>query len=115
MKNLHILIVEDEPVIALDLQLIIEDIVAATFVTEASVAATKEVLHQDLDFAFLDVGVTNGKTFEIAQLLECKHVPYAFVSGSPQDQLPLELRDAAFIPKPFYAAQVEHALGAIGG
>ncbi len=59
---------------------------------EGSVAATKEVLHEDLDFAFLDVDVTNGKTFEIAQILERKHVPFAFVSASPQDQLPVELR-----------------------
>jgi CheY-like chemotaxis protein len=113
MKILHILIVEDEALIAMDLQQIIEDIVAATFVTEASVAGTKKVLHQDLDFAFLDVDVTNGKTFEIAQLLERKHVPYAFVSASRQDQLPPDLRDAAFIPKPFYAAQIEHALQAV--
>jgi hypothetical protein len=33
----------------------------------STVAATKQVLHQDdLDFAFLDVDVTNGKTFELA-------------------------------------------------
>ena len=114
MKIFHILIVEDEALIAMDLQQIIEDIVAATFVTEATVAATKKALHQDLDFAFLDVDVTNGKTFEIAHLLERKHVPYAFVSASSQDQLPLELRGAAFISKPFFAAQIEHALEAIG-
>jgi hypothetical protein len=33
MKILHILIVEDEALIAMDLQQIIEDIVEATFVT----------------------------------------------------------------------------------
>ena len=80
---------------------------------EGSVAATKKVLHEALDFAFLDVDVTNGKTFEIAEILERKHVPFAFVSGSPQDQLPFELRSVPFIPKPFYAAHIEHALEAI--
>jgi CheY-like chemotaxis protein len=113
MKILHILIVEDEVLVAMDLEMMVAEIVTATFVTEGSVAATKNALHQDLDFAFLDVDVTNGKTYEIAQLLERKHVPYAFVSASRQDQLPLELRGAPFIPKPFYAAQIEHALQAI--
>ncbi len=47
------------------------------------VAATKKILHEALDFAFLDVYVTDGKTFEFAQILECKHVPFVFVSGSP--------------------------------
>ena len=87
MKILRILIVEDEPVVAADLEIMVTEIVPATVVVEASVAATKKVLHEALDFAFLDVNVTDGKTFEIAQMLERKHVPFVFVSGSPQEQL----------------------------
>jgi DNA-binding LytR/AlgR family response regulator len=112
MKILHILIVEDEPLVALDLEAMIIEIVTATVVVEGSVAATKEILHEALDFAFLDVDVTDGKTFEIAQILERKHVPFVFVSGSPQNQLPFELRSVPFIPKPFHAAQIESALQA---
>jgi DNA-binding LytR/AlgR family response regulator len=67
---LRILIVEDEPLIALELEMMVSDFVSAAIVVEVSVAATKKVLHQDdLDFAFLDVDVTNGKTFELAQIL----------------------------------------------
>jgi DNA-binding response OmpR family regulator len=102
MKTLHILIVEDEPWIAMDLEMIIIESVTATVVVEGSVAGTKEVLHEALDFAFLDVDVTNGKTFEIARILERKHVPF-------------ELRSVPFIPKPFHAAQIEHALQAVAG
>jgi len=65
MKILHILIVEDEPSVAMDLEMIIIKIVTATVLIEGSVAATKEALHEALDFAFLDVDVTNGKTFEM--------------------------------------------------
>jgi hypothetical protein len=54
------------------------------------VAATKKVLHEALDFAFLDVDVTNGKTFEVAQILEHKRVPFVFISGSPQDGLAVD-------------------------
>ncbi len=113
MKTLHILIVEDEPWVAMDLEMIIIKIVTATVVIEGSIAATKEALHEALDFAFLDVDVTNGKTFEIAHILERKHVPFVFVSGSPQDELPFELRSVPFIPKPFDAAQIESALQAV--
>jgi CheY-like chemotaxis protein len=102
MKTLHILIVEDEPLVAMDLEMMVTEIVTAAVVVEASVAATKKVLQEALDFAFLDVDVTNGKTFEVAQILERKHVPFVFISGSPQDQL-----------KPFHAAQIEHALQAV--
>jgi DNA-binding response OmpR family regulator len=113
VKILHILIVESEMSLAMDLEMMIEKIASATFVTEASVGAAKKVLHEDLDFAFLDVDVTKGKTFEIAEILARKHVPYAFISASRQDQLPLELRRAPFIPKPFYAAQIKSVLQAI--
>jgi DNA-binding response OmpR family regulator len=110
MKTFRILIVEDEPWIAMDLETLIIELVTATVVVEPSIAATKEALHEALDFAFLDVEVTDGMTFEIAQILERKHVPFAFVSGSPQDRVPIELRSVPFIPKPFHAAQIESAL-----
>jgi two-component SAPR family response regulator len=113
MKILNILIVEDETLVAMDLEMMIIKIVPAVIVIEASVASTKKVLHEALDFAFLDVDVTNGKTFEIAEILERQHVPFVFISGSRQDQLPFELRSVPFIPKPFHAAQIEHALQAI--
>lgn len=61
--------------------------VSAAILVEVSVAATKKVLHQDdLDFAFLDVDVTNGKTFELAQILGRKppvstHIPSSAPRG----------------------------------
>jgi CheY-like chemotaxis protein len=113
MKILHILIVEDEPWVAMDLEMMIIEIVAATVVVEGSVAETKKVLDEALDFAFLDVDVTNGKTLEIANILERKHVPFVFVSGSPQEERPSDLRSVPFIPKPFHAAQIESALQAV--
>jgi DNA-binding LytR/AlgR family response regulator len=112
MKTLNILIVEDEMLVALYLEEMIATIVPAVIMVEWSVAEAKKAL-DDLDFAFLDVDVTNGKTYELAQILERKHVPYAFVSGSRKDELPPELRNAPFISKPFHQAQIEDALQAV--
>jgi two-component SAPR family response regulator len=80
MKTLRILIVEDEPLVAAALE-IMSPRLSRLIMVEASVAATKKMLHDAVDFAFLDVNVTDGKTFEIAQMLECKHVPFVFVSA----------------------------------
>jgi two-component SAPR family response regulator len=113
MKILHILIVEDEMMVAMNLEMMITEFVQATVIVEASVAGTKKVLHEDLDFAFLDIDVTNGKTFEIANILERKRVPFVFISGACQAELPFELHSAPFIPKPFCAAQIEQALQAV--
>ncbi|MFZ3327763.1 MAG: hypothetical protein WA231_18600 [Methylocella sp.] len=48
------------------LQVMVAEIVTAAGVVEASVAATRKVLHEAHDFAFFDVDLTNGKTFEFA-------------------------------------------------
>jgi CheY-like chemotaxis protein len=113
MKPLRILIVEDEPLIAMNLKEMVDECVTATVVVEPSVAATKKALREAVDFAFLDVQVTNGRTFEVAHMLERKSVPFVFISGSPQDQLPSDLRAAPFLSKPFFPAQIERALQAL--
>jgi DNA-binding LytR/AlgR family response regulator len=106
----RILIVEDEPFTAMDLEAIVTAVVPAVVVKKASVASTKDVLDEPFDFAFLDVDVTNGKTYEIAQILGKKRVPFAFVSGSLPADLPQELRGAPFIPKPFRPREIVAAL-----
>jgi hypothetical protein len=40
-------------------------------------------------------------------ILERKRVPFVFISGSPQEELPSDLRSMPFISKPFYPAQIE--------
>jgi CheY-like chemotaxis protein len=110
MEKLRVLIVEDEAVTALDLAATIAEVVPATVITKASVASTKKVLDEPFDFVFLDVDVTNGKTFEVARTLREKGVPFVFVSGSLPDDLPDELRVVPFIPKPFRRSQIEQVL-----
>jgi DNA-binding response OmpR family regulator len=56
---------------------------------------------EPLDFAFLDIEVTDGQTFEIALELRRNEVPFVFVSGARPEALPPDLRGAPFIPKPF--------------
>ena len=113
MKPLRILIVEDEPLLAMNLKEMVDEFVTANVVAEPSVAATKTALRKAVDFAFLDIQVTNGETFEIAHMLERKNVPFVFVSGSPQDQLPFDLRTVPFVSKPFFPAQIERVLQAL--
>jgi DNA-binding LytR/AlgR family response regulator len=94
MKRLRVLIVEDEPLIAMDLEATIAEIRPATVIVKPSLASTKEVLDELFDFAFLDVNVANGKTYELARLLDEHGVPFAFVSAMARVALPGELKVA---------------------
>ncbi len=53
MKTLRILIVEDEPLVAIPLEMVVTESVTAAVVVEAPVAATRKILlYEALDFAF---------------------------------------------------------------
>jgi DNA-binding LytR/AlgR family response regulator len=110
MRKLRILIVEDEIISAMDLQAAIAEIAAATVIIKTSVASTVKVLREPFDLVFLDIDVTNGKTFEVAHILAKNRVPFVFVSGSSPKDLPHDLRVVPFIPKPFQRSQIKQAL-----
>jgi DNA-binding LytR/AlgR family response regulator len=110
MPTPRVLIVEDEPMAALDLEAAIREIIAAEIIVVASVLGARRAMAAPLDFVFLDIEVTDGKTFEIALELRRNQVPFVFVSGSRSEDLPPDLRTAPFIPKPFDRHQIERIL-----
>ena len=110
---MRILILEDDPFIALDLQCIVEGEGHAASVCGA-VAEARRLVADGVDFALLDVDVTDGKSYGLACALAERGVPFAFVSGSKPGELPPALRDARFIPKPFLEATIVAALPRAG-
>ena len=107
---MRILILEDDPLIALDLQDTVEDAGHEVVAVCPSVAAARARIAEAIDFALLDVDLTDGKSFDIAAALHCLGVPFAFVSGSSRDEVPPHLANATFIAKPFLPAAVVRTL-----
>ena len=110
MGLLRVLIVEDEPLVSMTIEGIVEDTLPSVVIVKSSVREAKEVIGEVFHLALLDVDVTNGKTYEIARLLDVKRVPYVFVSGSMKSHLPADLQNAPFIEKPFRAAEIREAV-----
>ncbi|MXQ11706.1 response regulator [Microvirga makkahensis] len=108
---MRILILEDDPFIASDLQTIVEDEGHVVIGVFDSLAETYEHLEDDFDYALLDVDVVGGKSFGIATALAERDIPFAFVSASRPGDLPPSLRQAAFIPKPFEESAILDSLG----
>jgi response regulator of citrate/malate metabolism len=113
MELLRVLIVEDEALVAIDLQLVVARFITADIWHAPTLACARDALEQPIDFAFLDVDVTDGKTFDIASELLNRKIPFAFVSATRRDMIPLCLRDRPFISKPYRAEQIQNALKAI--
>jgi DNA-binding response OmpR family regulator len=114
VSSKRVLIVEDEFFVALDLELLVhKHSPAAQVVVCASVAEARKATSEPVGLALLDIDVLDGKTFEIAHSLKQQNIPVVFVSGSKPEEIPQDLADVPFIPKPFAAPVVQAAIGAI--
>lgn len=108
---MRVLIVEDEPFIALEIEAIVLDrLPDAQTVLVSSVCEALAAVGDDLDLAFLDIDVTDGKTYPLALELKLRNIPFVFVSGANRGERPIELSDAGFIPKPFAPCDIEKAV-----
>lgn len=103
---MRILILEDDPFIASDLQAIVEDEGHEVVGVFTSLADTYAHLEDGFDYALLDVDVVGGKSFGVATALAEREIPFAFVSASQQRDVPHALREVAFIPKPFEESEI---------
>lgn len=107
----HILIVEDEPLLALDLEDLIAELVQADFVVcRLAADALHEVETKLFDFAFLDVDVVDGTTFDVARALADRGERFAFVSGSDRREDALRCGALEYLSKPYRPADIRRVL-----
>lgn len=111
---MRVLILEDDPFIAMDLQDILEADGHQVVGAVGSVADARPHVSEALDYALLDVDVADGKSFSIAQELQDRHIPFSFVSASRPADLPKPLQAADFIPKPYQETTILRSVGQSG-
>jgi len=101
-----VLIVEDDPIIALDFEDTILGLGVTAVRTAASVKTALEMIADRApDFALLDVGLVREKSFAVAERLEALKIPFAFVTGySAEGKFPAAFAHRPRLPKPYSAA-----------
>ena len=96
-----VLIVEDDPIIALGFEDMILGFGVGMVRTAASVIRALDMIADRApDFALLDVGLVREKSFAIAERLEALQVPFAFVTGYGADGVPAALAHRPRLAKP---------------
>src|SRR5712672_2847534 len=97
-----VLIVEDDPIIALDFEETILGFGVKTVRTAKSVSRALEMIADRApDFALLDVGLVREKSFAVAERLDELQIPFAFVTGYGADvRLPAAFAHTPRLPKP---------------
>ena len=98
-----VLIVEDDPIIAIDFEDTVLGFGVKAVRTAPTVARALDMIaDRPPDFALLDVSLIREKSFAVAERLEALRIPFAFVTGSGADTaLPPAFEDD---PRVFYVA-----------
>ena len=97
-----VLIVEDDPIIALGLEDTIVGFGVSVVRTAASVSqALKMIEERAPEFALLDVALVREMSFAIAERLDALGIPFAFVTGYSADvKVPMAFTERPRLPKP---------------
>jgi DNA-binding response OmpR family regulator len=116
LSGKRVLIVEDEPLIALELMTMLEGVRAEVVGPARSTRQARELIHEEtLHAALLDINLAEERTDQLAAALLRRKVPFAFISGYKRETLPPNFQAATLIAKPFRPEEVIATLGKLLG
>lgn len=107
-----VLVVEDDPIIALDFEDTILGFGVKTVRTAGNVRRALQLIEERApDFVLLDIGLVREKSFAVAERLEVLGIRFAFVTGYGDDvALPTALAKRPRLPKPCKSDLLQAAL-----
>ncbi len=113
----HVLVVEDNMIIALDLEGVLQKLGVGQVSMASNVASALETIAGDRpDFAFLDLNLGEETSLPVAERLKAEKIPFAFGTGfGDQADLPENLAGVTIISKPYSEKALRDALQAPGG
>ena len=108
LQDMRVLVVEDEPLIAMVLEDMLLDLGCAVVGPYAAVSdALAAVDPATCDAALLDVNIRGGVSYPVAQALRDAKLPFAFMSGQDAGSLPEEFRSHPNLAKPYTPESLE--------
>ena len=107
----RILIVEDEPLLAMNLEDMLIELghhVAGTATRIDKALSLAE--GSEFNLAILDINLAGSNTFQVAAILQKRGIPFIFTSGYGADGLIDGYREACLLTKPFGVKELEHMI-----
>lgn len=107
LHGARILVIEDEPFVAMDLEAQLTALGAEVVGTAATVEKARAlVAGQPADAALLDADLGGCPVDDVAAALTREGIPFAFATGYGRDALPCAFRHAPILGKPFGGDQL---------
>ena len=108
LPGLSVLVVEDNPLIALDLEAILLELGAGEVVTAASTRQAQQLIAaKAFDMAFIDIKLGESTSIPIAEALHTAGVPFAFATGTDPGDIPAELQQYPILLKPYQRSAID--------
>lgn len=115
LRGKRIMVLEDEPIIAILLQELIEAAGGQPDCAMHLDAFDAALAGQTPDLALLDINVHQCTSFDLARRLAGLRVPFIFASGYARTIIPDDLSGTPIITKPYGLAEIERAFAAATG
>ena len=112
--TVRILVVEDEYLIRMLIEDMLTDLgydIAAAVGTIAE--ASELAARAEFNAAILDVNLDGQEVFPVAEILAKRGLPFVFVSGYDENNLPEPYRGRPTLQKPFQAEQLKASLAGL--
>jgi DNA-binding response OmpR family regulator len=108
LKNLPVLIVEDEYLIAMELIEQLEMVGAHVLGPVSSVEDALKLIsdHSAISVAVLDCNLRGDLCYPVADALQARRIPFVFTSGYSADEFPEKYAGVPLLGKPFSASEV---------
>lgn len=110
LEGLAILVLEDEPIIALTLEDMLLDAGGDPFAVGSLKAAEEALATRQFDAAVLDVNVGETSSYPLAAKLQERGIRFIFATGYGDALHPAAFAAVPTIAKPYNLADVEAAL-----
>jgi PAS domain S-box-containing protein len=114
LRGKRILVVEDEPLVAMDLEAELGAMGMEVVGPASTVAAAEQLIERGtFDLALLDANLHGHSTDAIAAALARAGIPFAFATGYGPEALPEAFRQVPILAKPFDASRLAATLAVL--
>jgi CheY-like chemotaxis protein len=108
---MKVLLVEDEPLIALDVENMLLSLGCIVVGSSGHLAGAIELAETaEVDAALLDIFLPEGDVYPVVDILTSRGIPIAFLSCGDREDIPERYRHLALIGKPFATRHLEGGL-----
>lgn len=118
LEGLRVLLLEDEFLIALDVEQICHDEGCAEVLSFRDLSEIDDAIldANRVDIAIVDVMIGDGMTLPLAERLRCRAIPFVFATGlSRHEDTFSDFPDVPVVTKPYASHQLVSAMKAVVG